>query len=84
MEEPNIYVQALLAEQAGDWKKAHELIQSLVTAEAAWVHAYLHRVEGDEWNATYWYNRACQPVCSTSLSAEWESLYNALRHIERR
>jgi hypothetical protein len=83
MAEKNIYLQALEAEQAGNWKKAHELVQSMVTAEAAWVHAYLHRVEGDEDNATYWYNRAAQPVCSTSLATEWQTLYEALAHISR-
>lgn len=83
METKNIYIEALEAEQRGDWKKAHELVQDLVTAEAAWVHAYLHRVEGDESNATYWYNRAVQPVCSTSLAAEWDALYRELAPIGR-
>lgn len=77
----NIYIQALEAEQSGDWKQAHELVQDLVTAEAAWVHAYLHRVEGDEWNAEYWYNRAVRPVCTTSLVAEWDALYQELKAI---
>ncbi len=83
MQEANIYIQALLAEQSGHWDKAHEMVQGMVTAEAAWVHAYLHRVEGDEANAAYWYNRAVQPVCTTSLSAEWDALYEAMQHIER-
>ncbi len=83
MEAKNVYIQALEAEQRGDWKHAHELVQGLVTAEAAWVHAYLHRVEGDTSNATYWYNRAVQPVCSTSLSAEWNALYQELGPIGR-
>ncbi|MGC6424942.1 MAG: hypothetical protein ACON4O_08165 [Lentimonas sp.] len=77
----NIYIQALEAEQGGDWKRAHELVQHVVTAEAAWVHAYLHRVEGDQWNAEYWYNRAVQPVCTTSLAAEWDALYRELEPI---
>ena len=81
--EKNIYIQALEAEQAGDWKRAHELVQDLVTAEAAWVHAYLHRVEGDTFNAGYWYNRAVQPVCTTSLAAEWESIHAELSDIGR-
>lgn len=84
MEEKNIYIQALEAEQRGDWPKAHELVQHMVTAEAAWVHAYLHRVEGDLSNAAYWYNRAVQPVCKTSLATEWEALYKELSHIERK
>lgn len=81
MPKRNIYIQALEAEQAGDWNAAHELVQDLVTAEAAWVHAYLHRVEGDDWNAEYWYNRAVRPVCATSLSAEWNVLYQELKDI---
>lgn len=83
MSEKNVYIEALEAEQSGDWDRAHELVQDLVTAEAAWVHAYLHRVEGDEWNAEYWYNRAVRPVCRTSLAAEWQSLYEELAAIGR-
>ncbi|MGJ8653382.1 MAG: hypothetical protein ACSHX8_08925 [Opitutaceae bacterium] len=83
MDTKNIYIQALEAEQRGDWANAHELVQGLVTAEAAWVHAYLHRVEGDEANARYWYERAVQPVCQTSLAAEWNMLYQELAPIGR-
>lgn len=83
MKEKNVYIQALEAEQSGDWAKAHALVQDMVTAEAAWVHAYLHRVEGDESNAAYWYNRAVQPVCSTSLATEWQALYDELSGIGR-
>ena len=83
MENKNVYIQALEAEQRGDWSKAHQLIEGLVTAEAAWVHAYLHRVEGDEANATYWYDRAVQPVCTTSLAAEWDALHGELAPIGR-
>ena len=81
MQEKNVYIQALEAEQSGDWNCAHELVQDLVTAEAAWVHGYLHRVEGDEANAEFWYNRAVRPVCTTSLAAEWEALYRELRTV---
>jgi hypothetical protein len=61
-----ILLGALWWEAKGDWKKAHQLVDSLTTADAAWVHAYLHRVEGDLSNAGYWYRRASrkQPVCS--------------------
>ena len=83
MQEKNIYLRALDAEQQGDWAKAHELVQDMVTAEAAWVHAYLHRVEGDEGNAEYWYNRAVQPVCTTSLDAEWKALYAEFEGLDR-
>ena len=84
MQEKNIYIRALEAEQKGDWKRAHEMVQDMVTAEAALVHGFLHRVEGDLENAEYWYNRAVRPVCTTSLATEWESLYEELRHIGRK
>jgi hypothetical protein len=48
------------------------------TAEAAWVHAYLHRVEGDLGNAGYWYRRASKPVATDSLDAEWERMVLSL------
>lgn len=83
MQEKNIYIRALEAEQQGDWNRAHELVQDMVTAEAAAVHAYLHRVEGDDGNAEYWYNRAVRPVCTMSLSKEWETLYDELKNIGR-
>ena len=69
--------------QQGDWKRAHEMVQYMVTAESAWVHAYLHRVEGDEVKAEYWYNRAVQPVCTTSLDAEWKALYAEFEGLDR-
>ena len=83
MQEKNIYIQALEAEQAGDWNRAHELVQHMVTGEASAVHAYLHRVEGNECNAEYWYNRAVRPVCTSSLVKEWETLYNEFNNIGR-
>ena len=83
MEEKNIYLRALEAEQAGDWAQAHEMVRDMVTAEAAWVHAYLLRVKGDEAAAAYWYNRAVQPVCTTSLDAEWKALYREFQQLDR-
>lgn len=58
----------------GQWERAHEIVQDEDGAEAAWVHAYLHRVEGDLANASYWYRRAGQPVAADSLQAEWERI----------
>jgi hypothetical protein len=83
MQAKNVYILALEAEQAGDWKRAHQMIQDMVTPEAAWVHAYLHRVQGDEANAAYWYNRAVQPVPITSLASEWLNIYHELVDIGR-
>jgi hypothetical protein len=51
-------VKALWWERKGYWDKAHEIVQNLTGKDAAWVHAYLHRKEGDHMNAAYWYDRA--------------------------
>ena len=58
----------------GDWDAAHRIVQDESSREAAWVHAYLHRVEGDLGNAGYWYRQAAQPVAKDSLDAEWERI----------
>ena len=60
------------------WDRAHRLVQDEETTEAAWVHAYLHRVEGDLGNAGYWYRRARKVVATGSLDAEWEAIASAL------
>jgi len=71
-------VQALWHTAHGDWDAAHVLVQDDKSTDAAWVHAHLHRVEGDLRNAAYWYNRADKPVNEASLDAEWISLVQAL------
>ncbi len=60
------------------WDQAHKIVQDEATADAAWVHAYLHRVEGDLGNAGYWYRLAARPVAAGSLEAEWERIASAL------
>ena len=62
----------------GDWDQAHKIVQDDKGRDAAWVHAYLHRVEGDLGNAGYWYRQASQPVAKDSLKAEWERIVAAL------
>jgi hypothetical protein len=62
----------------GEWDKAHKIVMNEGTADAAWVHAYLHRVEGDLGNAGYWYRQASQPVAKDSLEAEWSRIVAAL------
>jgi hypothetical protein len=62
----------------GGWNDAHKIVQDEATADAAWVHAYLHRVEGDLGNAGYWYRQAGQPVAKDSLESEWERIVSAL------
>lgn len=58
----------------GDWEQAHHIAQDIPTPEGSWVHAYLHRKEGDNWNANYWYNRADQSMPAASLEQEWKDI----------
>jgi hypothetical protein len=62
----------------GNWDQAHKIVQDEDDADAAWVHAYLHRVEGDLGNAGYWYRQAGQPAAKDSLESEWERITSAL------
>lgn len=62
----------------GDWMRAHESAQQDEDIEGSWVHAYLHRKEGDQSNAAYWYNRAGKPACREPLDAEWLSILRVL------
>jgi len=79
-------LRALWLDARGDWEGAHTLAQEATSASAsaaggrdgAWVHAYLHRKEGDEGNAGYWYSRAGRPHCAASLAEEWEQIARAL------
>jgi hypothetical protein len=61
-----------------EWDPAHRIAQDDDSADGAWVHAYLHRVEGDEGNAGYWYRRAGKPHCESSLQSEWTEISNAM------
>lgn len=58
----------------GKWDKAHDLVMNDEGAEAAWVHAYLHRVEGDLGNARYWYRQASRTPQAVPLAAEWDDI----------
>ena len=71
-------VQALWWAAKGDWEKAHTLVMSDETAEAAWVHAYLHRLEGDLPNARYWYRVAAKPEAQGAIEEEWNNIVGAL------
>ena len=67
-------LQALWHEANGDWGRAHECSQGARNREGDWVHAYLHRKEGDAGNAAYWYSRAARPVAQGSSDAEWTAI----------
>jgi hypothetical protein len=60
------------------WEQSHDIIQALEDPDAAWIHAYLHRKEGDIWNADYWYRKAGKTRPSISLDEEWAEIVNAL------
>ena len=68
-------MRALWYDAKGEWDAAHEIVQGLDDVTAARIHAYLHRKEGDEWNARYWHRRAGSGFPEkTSLQEEWTSL----------
>lgn len=72
------YLNALWYDAKGDWEKAHTITQDIEDKTAAWIHAYLHRKEGDIWNADYWYNRAGRKRPPVSLEQEWEIIIEDL------
>ena len=73
----SVYLKSLWYDGKGDWEKSHTTIQDIEDKNAAWIHAYLHRKEGDIWNADYWYNKANKKRPSISLEEEWENLVSA-------
>ncbi|WP_414659998.1 hypothetical protein [Horticoccus sp. 23ND18S-11] len=76
----SLAVHALWHDARGDWAAAHGCAQDDHSRDGSWVHAYLHRKEGDDGNAGYWYARARQPVpeTGTTLEAEWAAIARAL------
>ncbi len=71
-------LQGLLWDAKGDWDKAHECAQAQEDRQGDWVHAYLHRKEGDASNAAYWYAQAQLPVAKDSLESEWARIAESL------
>ena len=71
-------VRALWHDATGDWEQAHQVAQDVETADGSWVHAYLHRKEGDLGNAGYWYRRAGKPIATGPLEDEWRAIAAAL------
>ena len=74
----SLAARALWWEAKGEWAKAHECAQQQDDATGNWVHAYLHRREGDLANAGYWYRRAGKPPAAVSLDDEWAEIARAL------
>jgi hypothetical protein len=81
-EEPPSHLSLALAglwwDAKGNWKQAHESAQQDEGPAGSWVHAYLHRKEGDTSNAGYWYRRADKPPARNSLEQEWTEIAEAL------
>jgi hypothetical protein len=69
---------ALWQDRRGHWEIAHSLAQEAGGKDGAWVHAYLHRKEGDAINAAYWYRLAGRPVARIDLAEEWEQIARTL------
>lgn len=72
------HLKAMWYDAKGDWEQSHHIIQDIEDANAAWIHAYLHRKEGDIGNADYWYRRAGKKRPPVSLDQEWETITAAL------
>ena len=75
-------LRAMWAVGKDDWDGAHRIAQDIHDADGSWVHAYLHRKEGDLGNASYWYSRAEQKMPDCSLKEEWEQIVAAFLQTE--
>jgi hypothetical protein len=62
----------------GDWERSHNIAQDISSQTGSWIHAYLHRKEGDPGNASYWYQRARLKLPSISLDDEWNEIVQSL------
>ena len=71
-------LRAMWEDARGEWDAAHQTAQDIDDKTGAWIHAYLHRKEGDLANAGYWYRRAGQPIASDSLDEEWTRIVTTL------
>jgi hypothetical protein len=74
----NPLLKAMWYDGKEDWESAHDLAQEVNTNDGSWVHAYLHRKEGDNGNASYWYHRANRKMPACSLKEEWEMISKEL------
>ena len=71
-------LEALWWDKKGEWSRAHELVDELESTEGMAVHAYLHRKEGEQRNADYWYRLAGRTYFRVQLSEEWNALVQGL------
>lgn len=71
-------LRSLWEDAKGNWNAAHSIAQDIDDRTGSWIHAYLHRKEGDLGNAGYWYRRAGEPVPHDTLEQEWVRIVSAL------
>jgi hypothetical protein len=67
-------LQALWWDAQDNWEKAHDIAQNILSNDGSWIHAYLHRKEGDQFNADYWYRRAGRNRFEGSFEDEWQEM----------
>ena len=67
-------LKSLWYDAKGDWESSHNIAQDLHIEMGSWIHAYLHRKEGDEWNAGYWYHQAGRPFPKITLEKEHQEI----------
>jgi hypothetical protein len=72
------YLKAMWYAGKNDWETSHNIAQDIADTNGSWIHAYLHRVEGDIGNAGYWYSKAKKPMPSYAPGKEWEEIVAAL------
>jgi len=71
-------LQAMWWDGKGNWDRAHDIAQDIENSTGSWIHAYLHRKEGDRSNAAYWYSRAGKSMPFSTLEEEWEHITSSL------
>lgn len=71
-------LKALWYDANEDWDAAHNIVDGMVDETAKWIHAYLHRKEGDDWNAAYWYRQADKPLPTISLGEEHKEIVKSI------
>jgi len=69
-----LYSKAMTLIKEDDWSGAHDIIEQLETPMASHIHAYLHRIEGDTWNADYWFSRAGRKRPNSTIAEEWDQI----------
>jgi hypothetical protein len=73
---------ALELDRDGDWDAAHTIVQGIESTDSYWIHAYLHRKEGDLGNSNYWYGRAGKSMPDGELDQEWSELYEYIQNVQ--